>query len=230
MPTEKFQLKITLIWIYSAILGMCKARWVANRFVDAKNGLLRSIVPHCLQNTITSSGRIIKWIAYYLEIDLIQSIDCITNFPIFGFKRIEITENCMRVCFINLLIIWPYYKHSPRRFERPTYRWSVFNWPDKISRNVSISAIFSRKPPTPRLGFAINEFDCNETVLPCRINETVSTVPMPLSGLYDCNTSIQCILSSGFSARKYHTQLFTETSKRHSSNSWLCVHSNNVYK
>lgn len=38
--------------------------------------------------------------------------------------------------------------------------------------------------------------------------------------LYDCNTSTQLPLSSGVSARKYHTLLLIETSNLHSSNSW----------
>lgn len=111
-----------------------------------------------------------------------------------------------------------------RRFffqnKKNTYRCSVLICPDKISLNVSISLIFSLRPPLPEF-WLLNkiEFDCNEIVLPWRINAVIS---MPTGTLYDCNTSTQWVLSSGVSARKYHTQLFTDTSKRHSSNSWLC--------
>lgn len=98
------------------------------------------------------------------------------------------------------------------------YRCNVLICPDKMSLNVSISLIFSFSPLLPEFWLNNIEFDCNETVLPCRISAVIS---MPTGTLYDCSTSIQCVLSSGVSARKYHTQLFTETSKRHSSNSWL---------
>lgn len=99
-----------------------------------------------------------------------------------------------------------------------TYRCSVFICLDKMSLNVSISLIFSLRPPLPEVWLNKIEFDCNDIVLPWRINAVIS---MPTGTLYDCNTSTQCVLSSGVSARKYQTQLFTDTSKRHSSNSWL---------
>lgn len=89
---------------------------------------------------------------------------------------------------------------------------------DNMSRNVSISLIFSLNPLLPEFWLNKSEFDWSEMVLPWRINAVIS---MPIGTLYDCKTSTQCVLSSGFSARKYQTQLFTDTSKRHSSNSWL---------
>lgn len=98
------------------------------------------------------------------------------------------------------------------------YRCNVQICPDRISLKVSISLIFSRSPLLPELWLNKMELDCSEMVLPWRINAVIS---MPIGTLYDCNTSTQCVLSSGVSARKYHTQLFTATSKRHSSNSWL---------
>lgn len=98
------------------------------------------------------------------------------------------------------------------------YRCNRLICPVKMSLNVSISLIFSFSPPLPEVWLNKMEFDCRETVLPWRINALIS---MPTGTLYDCNTSTQCVLSSGFSARKYQTQLFTDTSKRHSSNSWL---------
>lgn len=54
--------------------------------------------------------------------------------------------------------------------------------------------------------------------------QMITAVPVTLDWfvvitLYDCSTSIQFSLSSGVSARKYHTQLFTDTSMRQSSNS-----------
>lgn len=104
------------------------------------------------------------------------------------------------------------------------YLCNVSTCPNNISLNVSISFIFSRRLLCANLMLFVlavdNEFDCNDTVLPYRFKDM--SLVASATGLYDCSTSIQWVLSSGFSALKYHTQLFTATSKRHSSNSWLC--------
>lgn len=144
----------------------------------------------------------------YLKVDCIQAITETDHFSIGRSAGIKIAK------IKSHSLSYVYFAIKPQ-----TYRCSVLICPNRISLNVSISFIFSRNPEAPKFVLVTNEFDCSETLLPCRIKEPLSR---EADGLYDCNTSTQWVLSSGFSARKYQTQLFTDTSKRHSSNSWLC--------
>lgn len=119
--------------------------------------------------------------------------------------------------FLRRMCLMYLHTHKTRLFNT-NYRCNVLICPTIISLNVSISLILSRRPVLFVFGLNGMELDCNDTVLPYRIIDVIST---PTGTLYDCSTSTQCVLSSGFSARKYQTQLLTDTSKRHSSNSWL---------
>lgn len=116
------------------------------------------------------------------------------------------------------------------------YRCSVSICPNRMSLKVSNSPTFSRRLRCVffRLPPLVNEmvFDCRLMVLPCRRSEVVSV--LPVSSLYSCSTSTQCMRSSLVSARRHQLlRLLTTTSKRSSSDSWawegVVRHRNKVY-